>query len=181
MIRLLSDLVIEITLQKIDYKWNKICSLFLYIHGDIITPHQRPSTKLLSIGRQITGRFCWNYDEVHFSFSKIHPIGNRLLPATHIWLVQLNKFREDRMVVSVWLGAGGQAETNKTINSFTAFLFGLILYIWWWWWLWIKMHCITYSVQYRIGKKILSSPAKRTWKNWESRLFEFDVWSIVSI
>ena len=50
---------------------------------------QRPSTKLLSIGRQITGRFCWNYDVVHFSFSKIHPIGNRQLPATHIWLVML--------------------------------------------------------------------------------------------
>ena len=50
---------------------------------------QRPSTKLLSIGRQITGRFSWNYDVVHFSFSKIHPIGNCQLPATHIWLDML--------------------------------------------------------------------------------------------
>ena len=50
---------------------------------------QRLLTKLLSIERQITDRSCWNYDVVHFSFSKIHPIGNRQLPATHIWLVML--------------------------------------------------------------------------------------------
>ena len=51
--------------------------------------NQRPSTKLLSIGWQITGRFYWTYDVVQFSFSKIHSIGNRQLPATHIWLVML--------------------------------------------------------------------------------------------
>ena len=52
-------------------------------------PQPKTLDQTTSIGRQITGRFCWNYDVVHFSFSKIRPIGNRLLPATHKWLVML--------------------------------------------------------------------------------------------
>ena len=32
----------------------------------IVRHHKWPSTKLLGIGRQITGRVCWNYDVVHF-------------------------------------------------------------------------------------------------------------------
>ena len=64
---------------------------------------QRPSTKLRSIGRQITGRFCWNYDVVHFSFSKIHPIRNRQLPVTHIWLVMLQmNYVITNSVKTVW-------------------------------------------------------------------------------
>ena len=75
--------------------------LFSECRHDII---QRPSTKLLSIGRQITGRFCYNYDVVHFSFSKIHPIGNQQLPATHIWLVMLKiNYVITNSVKTVWV------------------------------------------------------------------------------
>ena len=58
---------------------------------------------LCSMGRQLTGRFCWTYDLGHLIFTSIHPIGSRQLPAIHIWLVQVAvelrnyNFSEDRM------------------------------------------------------------------------------------
>ena len=66
--------------------------------------NQRPSTKLLSIGRQITGRFCWNYDVVHFSFFK-DSSNRKTATACNPYMIghvanelRHNKFREDRMV-----------------------------------------------------------------------------------
>ena len=81
---------------------------------------KRPSTKLLSIERQITGRFCWNYDVVHFSFSKIRPIGNRQLPATHIWLVMLQmNYDITNSVKTVWVIMWRKQELDITMSSKT--------------------------------------------------------------
>ena len=82
--------------------------LIYFYWKSLISWIQRPSAKLLSKRRQITGRFCWNYDVVHFSFSKIHPIENRQLPAIHIdwscckWTTYGNEDRMERTNSLSW-------------------------------------------------------------------------------
>ena len=88
----------------IPLEWFKISKWRKNFSNESFHCGQRPPTKQLSIGRHITVRFCWNYDVVNFSFSKIHPLGNRQLPVTHIWLVMLQMKRPNGYSVSViWL------------------------------------------------------------------------------